>query len=62
MDGIGFTGIAVALLGRLSPLGVVFSALFFGLLSTAFKALERSSLEIHSTAAQAVEGALSSPS
>jgi ABC-type uncharacterized transport system permease subunit len=28
MDGIGFTGIAVALLGRLSPVGVVFSALF----------------------------------
>lgn len=58
MDGIGFTGIAVALLGRLSPLGVVFSALFFGLLSTAFKALERSQLEIHSVAAQGVQGAL----
>lgn len=58
MDGIGFTGIAVALLGRLSPVGVVFSALFFGLLSTAFKALERSPLEIHSVAAQGVQGAL----
>jgi simple sugar transport system permease protein len=58
MDGIGFTGIAVALLGRLSPVGVVFSALFFGLLSTMFKALERSPLEIHSVAAQGVQGAL----
>jgi simple sugar transport system permease protein len=58
MDGIGFTGIAVALLGRLSPVGVVFSALFFGLLSTAFKALERSPLEVHSVAAQGVQGAL----
>jgi simple sugar transport system permease protein len=57
-DAIGFTGIAVALLGRLSPVGVIFSALFFGLLSTAFKALERSPLEIHSVAAQAVQGAL----
>jgi len=58
MDGIGFTGIAVALLGRLSPLGVAFSALFFGLLSTMFKALERSPLEIHNVAAQGVQGAL----
>ncbi|HEY7120463.1 MAG TPA: ABC transporter permease [Tepidisphaeraceae bacterium] len=57
-DGMGFTGIAVALLGRLSPVGVVFSALFFGMLNTAFRALERSPLEIHSVAAQAVQGAL----
>jgi ABC-type uncharacterized transport system permease subunit len=57
MDGIGFTGIAVALLGRLSPIGVVFSALFLGLLTTAFSALEQS-MQIHSVTAQAVEGAL----
>ena len=41
LDGIGFTGIAVALLGRLSAVGVVFSAIFFGMLSTAFRALEK---------------------
>ena len=58
MDGIGFTGIAVALLGRLSPLGVVFSAIFFGVLNTTFKALERSDLDVHSVAAQGVQGAL----
>jgi simple sugar transport system permease protein len=58
VDGVGFTGIAVALLGRLSPVGVVFSAIFFGLLNTAFRALERSSLEVHSATAQGVQGAL----
>jgi simple sugar transport system permease protein len=57
-DGLGFTGIAVALLGRLSPLGVILSAIFFGLLNTSFKALERSSLEIHSSTAQGVQGLL----
>jgi simple sugar transport system permease protein len=57
-DGLGFTGIAVALLGRLSPFGVVLSAIFFGLLNTSFKALERSSLEIHSSTAQGVQGLL----
>jgi simple sugar transport system permease protein len=57
-DGVGFTGIAVALLGRLSPLGVVLSALFFGLLNTAFRALERSPLEIHAATAQGIQGAL----
>jgi simple sugar transport system permease protein len=57
-DGLGFTGIAVALLGRLSPLGVILSAIFFGLLGTGFKALERSPLEIHSSTAQGVQGLL----
>jgi simple sugar transport system permease protein len=57
-DGLGFTGIAVALLGRLSPIGVILSAIFFGLLGTAFKALERSPLEIHSSTAQGVQGLL----
>ena len=58
LDGIGFTGIAVALLGRLSAVGVVLSAIFFGMLNTAFRALERSPLEIHSVAAQGVQGLL----
>ncbi|MDB5320311.1 MAG: inner-rane translocator [Phycisphaerales bacterium] len=57
-DGLGFTGIAVALLARLSPIGVIFSAIFFGLLKTAFVALQESPLEIHSNAAQAVQGLL----
>jgi simple sugar transport system permease protein len=57
-DGIGFTGIAVALLARLSPLGVILSAIFFGLLTTTFRALERSPLDVHAAAAQAVQGAL----
>lgn len=57
-DGLGFTGIAVALLGRLSPIGVIFSAIFFGVLKTAFVALAESPLEIHSNTAQAVQGLL----
>jgi simple sugar transport system permease protein len=57
-DGIGFTGIAVALLARLSPIGVILSAIFFGLLSTTFRALERSPLDVHAATAQAVQGAL----
>jgi simple sugar transport system permease protein len=32
--GLGFTGIAVALLGRNHPLGVVLAAVLFGVLST----------------------------
>jgi len=39
-SGYGFTGIAVALLGRLNPLGVIAAALFFGLLRACFFALE----------------------
>jgi simple sugar transport system permease protein len=58
LDGIGFTGIAVALLGRLSAVGVVFSAVFFGMLNTAVRALEKSPLEIHSVAAMGVQGLL----
>src|SRR5258705_316220 len=38
--GYGFTGMAVALLGRLNPVGVVVAALFFGLLRACFFALE----------------------
>ncbi len=54
-DGYGFTGIAVALLGRLSPVGVVLAALFFALLNTAFGALE-SNLDIPNVAAKAAQG------
>ncbi|MEZ0263186.1 MAG: ABC transporter permease [Phycisphaerae bacterium] len=57
-DGVGFTAIAAALLGRLTPLGTVCAAMFLSALSTAFKALERSDLQIHSSAAQALQGAL----
>jgi simple sugar transport system permease protein len=39
-SGYGFTGIAVALLGRLNPIGVIAAALFFGLLRACFFALE----------------------
>jgi simple sugar transport system permease protein len=39
-SGYGFTGIAVALLGRLNPVGVIAAALFFGLLRACFFALE----------------------
>ena len=39
-SGYGFTGIAVALLGRLNPLGVVLAALFFALLRACFVVLE----------------------
>ena len=38
--GFGFTGIAVALLARLSPPAVIPSALFFGFLRSAFSVLE----------------------
>jgi simple sugar transport system permease protein len=54
---MGFTGIAVALLGQLSAPGVVLAAVFFGLLDTAFRALERE-MGISAVAAQAVQGAL----
>jgi general nucleoside transport system permease protein len=39
-SGYGFTGIAVALLGRLNPVGVILAALFFGLLRACFFALQ----------------------
>jgi simple sugar transport system permease protein len=56
-SGFGFTGIAVALLGRLSPLGVVLAALFFGWLRTAFAALE-SELHVPFLTLQATQGAI----
>ena len=39
--GYGFTAIAVALLGRLNPYGIVASALFFGALSAGSGSMER---------------------
>jgi ABC-type uncharacterized transport system permease subunit len=56
-SGFGFTGIAVALLGRLSPLGVVLAALFFGWLSTAFAALQ-TELHVPFLTLQATQGAI----
>ena len=52
-----FTGIAVALLGRLSPGGVVLSALFFGWLQTAFSALE-TELHVPFLTLQATQGGI----
>ncbi len=40
--GYGYTAIAVALLGRLNPMGIVFSALFFGALGAGCENMERS--------------------
>jgi simple sugar transport system permease protein len=56
-SGFGFTGIAVALLGRLSPLGVILAAIFFGWLRTAFAALE-SELHVPFLTLQATQGAI----
>lgn len=40
--GYGFTAVAVALLGRLNPYGIVLSALFFGALTAGSGSMERS--------------------
>ena len=37
----GYAGIAVAMLGRLHPLGIIAAALFLGMLSTGARHLER---------------------
>ena len=39
--GYGYTAIAVALVGRRSPIGVVFASLFFGALDTGASAMQR---------------------
>ena len=39
--GYGYTGIAVALLGRLHPGGIVLAALLFGILETGANAMQR---------------------
>ena len=51
----GFTGIAVALLGRLTATGVVAAAVFFGVLNAAFRALQ-AELGIPFVAGQALQG------
>jgi simple sugar transport system permease protein len=51
----GFTGIAVALLARLSPAGVVASAIFFGVLNACFSALQ-AELRVPYVTGQAVQG------
>ena len=56
-SGFGFTGIAVALLGRLSAGGVVLAALFFGWLQTAFAGLE-TELHVPFMTLQATQGAI----
>lgn len=55
--GYGYTAIAVALLARLNPLGVIASAIFFGALEAAAAALQRSA-GIPSVTVYAVEAAV----
>jgi ABC-type uncharacterized transport system permease subunit len=55
--GYGYTAIAVALLARLHPLGLIASALFFGALEAAAASLQRSA-GIPSVIVYAVEGAI----
>lgn len=55
--GYGFTAIAVALLARLSPIGVVASAIFFGLLNSSFSALQIE-LGLPYVTGQAIQGAV----
>ncbi len=52
----GYAGIAVALLGRLNPIGIAFSALFFGLLDTGALRVEESSLGLPHNIANVVKG------
>jgi ABC-type uncharacterized transport system permease subunit len=56
-SGFGFAGVAVALLGGLSPGGVVVAALFFGWLQTAFSGLE-TELQVPFVMLQATQGAI----
>ena len=46
MGNYGYAGIAVALLGRLNPLGIILSAGFFGFLDTGAFRVEESSLAL----------------
>ena len=43
-SGIGFTGIAIALLGRNSPLGIVFASLLWAFLDTSSNILQISNI------------------
>jgi simple sugar transport system permease protein len=55
--GYGYTGIAVAMLGRLHPLGVLPAAFLFGALESGGRALQRN-LGISPVLAEAVQGAV----
>ncbi len=46
MGNYGYAGIAVALLGRLNPLGILLAAIFFGFLDTGAYRVEESSLAL----------------
>lgn len=52
----GYAGIAVALLGRLNPIGIACAALFFGLLDTGALRVEESSLGLPHNIANVVKG------
>jgi simple sugar transport system permease protein len=56
-SGLGFAGIAVALLGRLTVSGVIAAAIFFGVLNTAFGALQ-SEANVPSVAGFATQGGI----
>jgi simple sugar transport system permease protein len=54
-SGLGFTGILVALLGRLGPLGILAAALFFGVLKTGADGLQAGT-GVPSSIATVIEG------
>jgi len=53
--GLGFTGVLVALLGRLGPLGILVAALFFGVLKTGADGLQAGT-GVPSSIATVIEG------
>jgi ABC-type uncharacterized transport system permease subunit len=53
--GLGFTGVLVALLGRLGPLGILVAALFFGILKTGADGLQAGT-GVPSSIATVIEG------
>ncbi|NNM88006.1 MAG: ABC transporter permease, partial [Phycisphaerae bacterium] len=54
----GYTGIAVALLGRLNPIGIAVAAVFFGMLDTGSRFVEESSLALPHQMANVVKGVI----
>ena len=57
--GYGYAGIAVALLGRLHPLGVMAAAVFFGMLDTGARHVEKdSTLQVPHSVADIVKGVI----
>jgi simple sugar transport system permease protein len=53
--GFGFTGIIIAMLGRLHPLGVILAAIFFGALVTGASAMQIA-VNVPVAIAQAIQG------